>query len=178
MSKQKKSRRTDGECDSVLPWEIPSSGVLLKMEICSVRPVQPGSWLMVHAVLILVNLRDQSRPMLSLSVLQSGQKSFAAGWRMIIENYVVFIRVHFALRGNAASARKVLPHRFNALLILVLHKCFLILAIIYFFTFQFCVFLFFSSWNTFSSGEGQSLVELQTVRLAGSRFDFKIHSNC
>ncbi len=107
------SANTNGECDSVLPWEIPSSGVLLKMEN-AVRGLfswvetrwlrQP--WLMVYAVLILINLSDQSRPTFSLSVLQSGLKSFATRWRMIIQYYAVFIHVHFALWRTSALPGK------------------------------------------------------------------------
>lgn len=52
---------------------------------------------------------------------------------------------------NLGPARKIWPHRFNALWILRLHKWFLILAIIYFFKFQSCVF----SSNTLSSEAGQ-----------------------
>lgn len=68
--------------------------------------VTEAAWLIVDAALIVINLTDQSRPIFSLSALQSGLESFSTGWRMIIQCYVVFIHVRLALRGTSGLPGK------------------------------------------------------------------------
>lgn len=142
---RKRSTNTNGECDSVLPWEIPPSDVLLKMEN-AVRSVQLGLDQVNEAA--MTNGSYSSHAHQSQWPIEAHVLTERAPIRPEIlrhrmkDDYSELSCIYpcsFCPQRNLGSARKILPHRFNALWILLLHKCFLILAIIYFFKFQFCV---------------------------------------
>lgn len=140
-----------------LPWEIPSSGVLLKMENAAwgwfswmeTRWLRQP-WLIVYSVLI--TLSDQSRSIFSLSVLQSGLR-----WRIhrMKDDYSVLCCIYscsFSSLRNLGPARKILPHRFKALWIISVAQVFLYFGNYFLFQVFSSVFL---GKNTLSSDRGQ-----------------------
>lgn len=114
---------TSGECDLVLSCsEIPSSCVLLKMEnaVCGLFSwvwtrwrMQP--WLMVYAVLTLINLSDQLSPALTERAPVRPELLHHRMKDDYSELCCIYSWLFCPLRREPCGARKVLPHRFNVL---------------------------------------------------------------